>query len=149
MTKRLLIGLVALCLMALALPAHAQTATWTPSTDWISTDGATGTFTVAEQGTMIFYLRARKVGDTAERKYFGETRNGVAEWTGDLATAFATYGLATPQDGEVWEVTVSQAFRNPATGVELDSNESVAFLYSFPSPLDRAPATPGDLVVTD
>lgn len=158
MKRWIVLGAIFVFVMVGVALALTQTATWVPST--VSTDntGKTGTFTPEEMATMKFYLRARRQGDTAARKYFGETSGGVATWTGDLAAKFEARGLGTPKPGEWWEITVSQAFKNPDwkdnTGVthvgkELDSPESPVALYMFPLPPDRVPAAPSAPVITD
>jgi len=136
---------VALCvILGSVVSAKAQTIEWAAATTF--TDGSQ--MTAAEQGAMKFYIRARKQGDVSARKYFGETANGVATWAGDFATRFIANGLAAPVAGEMWEVTVSQAFKNPS-GVELDSAESAVALYTFPFGPDRTPGTAGTPVVTE
>ena len=128
--------------------AEAQSMTWTAGAGWTDNASNTGTFTPAEMGTMKFYLRARKQGDAGARKYFGETANGVSTWAGDFETRFIAGGLATPVAGEIWEFTVSQAFKN-SSGVELDSIESIVALYQFPFAPDRAPSAPSGPVITE
>lgn len=143
-----LTGIVVVLVVWMVAFAMAQNVAWQASTGWTNVDGDTGTFTAEEQGSMIFYLRARKQGDAAARKYFGETSSGVETWSGDFAEMFSASGLGVPQTGEIWEVTVSQAYKNPG-GAELDSEESAVALYQFPFAPDRTSGAPSGPVITE
>jgi hypothetical protein len=161
-TSVTLTGLVVGAILLFAGIVLAQNVTWTPATTNTYTDADNvvrqGTFTPAEMATMKFKLRSRRKGDTSPRKEFGATAGGIATWSGDFAATFQLPPGTTPAPGEIWEITVTQIFKNQdytdvdgnvIVGKELESAESEVALYQFPLAPDRTADAPSVPVITE
>ncbi len=139
----LLVGLV-----GFAAIANGKSLRWTPANTWVDNVGNTGTFTPAEMATMKYRARIDKPNpaDTVGKLY-GTTRwylvgtipNGGTSWPSDnnIEGVFQGYGF----EGQVLQFTVTEAYTEPANGIEYESVLSPAYTWTVPIPF--RPRTPG------
>jgi len=155
MRKRSVGAIVAIALFAILgsnIGALAESLWWTPSTEYTTALGSSGSFTAAEMATMTFYVRVNKpnprdnVVNATGWYYLGETRNGVLSYPADnsLASLMRSYGFG----GQTIQLTVSQAFKG-TDGVERDSPQSVpiSWVVPVPPPPPVTPKQPGGCLI--
>jgi hypothetical protein len=127
------------------LTLSAETISWLLPTTYVDNTA----ISAADRARITVYLRGWKVGNSAAKTYFGETRNGATSWgvAGDntyimnrmneWGATNAVPGWTNVVPGDTIFVTASAALRSATDNVERDSPESPPIqhtVYKAPPP---------------